>query len=133
MGITIADTVEINFAMLEDARKTYYLTENISIISPNLEIYRNTFSSIYMFLFSIKNCVNGKYRKKNINMNFRILPFDCIEIFPSIIVQSNFVSVTKHLVGPSSNGTEVKMVKEIEFHVTEKFVQVIMYLLGFLF
>ena len=65
--------------------------------------------------------------------NFRILYFDCIEIFPSIIVQSNFGSVTKHLVGPSSNGTEVKMVKEIEFHVTEKFVQVIMYLLGFLF
>ena len=48
-----------------------------------------------------------------------------LRCFLSIIVQSNFVSVTKHLVGPSSNGTDAKMVKEIEFHVTEKFVQVI--------
>ena len=40
MGITIADTVEINFAMLEDARETFYLTENIGI--PHFTKPKNT-------------------------------------------------------------------------------------------
>ena len=41
-----------------------------------------------------------------------------------IIVQSNFVGVTKTIDGPSLNDTNVTMVKEIEVHLTEKFVQV---------
>lgn len=43
----------------------------------------------------------------------------------SFLVQSNFVGVTKTVNGPSSNGTNVTMVKEIEFHITEKYVEVI--------
>ena len=53
--------------------------------------------------------------------------YDCgfvtlIQIY--LLVQSNFVSATKTVVGPASNGTDVEMVKEIEVHLTEKFVQV---------
>ena len=39
-------------------------------------------------------------------------------------MQSNFIEVTKTVVGPAPNGTDVKMVNEIEVHLTEKFVQV---------
>ena len=39
-------------------------------------------------------------------------------------MQSNFIEVTKTIIGPGLNGTDVKMVKEIEVHVTDKFVQV---------
>ena len=34
------------------------------------------------------------------------------------------MGVSKTIEGPSSNGTNVTMVKEIEFHVTEKYVEV---------
>ena len=34
------------------------------------------------------------------------------------------MGVSKTIQGPSSNGTNVTMVKEIEFHVTERYVEV---------